>query len=456
MRDQSVLNDNRVGRLLLKLSIPAFIGMLVMTLYNVIDTIFISYKVGPLGIAGLSIVFPIQMLSLAIGQLAGIGGASPISRMIGANNTPRAERVLGNAITIAVILSIVVSIAGLINLDFLLRIMGSSDAVLPYARDYMTIVLFGLVIQTLAMSMGSLIIAEGNARISMNGMIIGAVLNIIFCTIFVVALNMGVKGSALATLLAQLISVSYYLWYRFSGKGFLKLHLKNLILEWTIVKEIFVIGIASFVMILAQCLPIVFVNRELGIYGGDIAISAFGILNRVMMFALLPGIVIGQGLQPILGFNYGAKNYGRALQSIKIAVLAATICSVVAFTVLYFVPYPIIRIFTADPGVINQAAHAAKNIFLTVYLIGFLMVASTTFQALGKAVPSFITAIARSALFLIPLVLILPRYWQLDGVWLAYPITDALTCVLTISLFIPQVRSLQKMNRVRVAEAEVG
>jgi putative MATE family efflux protein len=455
MRDQSILNDDRIGRLLLKLSIPAFIGMLVMTLYNVIDTIFISYKVGPLGIAGLSIVFPAQMLSLAIGQLAGIGGASPISRLIGAGNVPRAERVLGNSISLAVILSIVVSIVGLFNIDFLLRIMGSSDNILPYAKDYMTVILFGFVIQTLSMAMGSLIIAEGNARISMNGMIIGSVLNIVFCTIFVVALNMGVKGSALATVLAQLISLSYYLWFRVSGKGFLKLHLKNLVLEWTIIKEIFAIGLASFIRILAECLPIVFINRGLGVYGGDIAISTFGILNRLMMFALLPGIAIGQGLQPILGFNYGARRYDRALQSIKIAITAASICSMIAFAVLFLIPQPIIRIFTGDAGIINQAAHGAKNMFLAAYLTGFLMVGSTIFQALGKATPSFITALARSALFLIPLVLILPHFWQLDGIWLAYPITDALTFLLTITLFVPQIRGMQKMNRAKVPELSV-
>ena len=455
MRDQSVLNDNRIGRLLLKLSIPAFIGMLIMTLYNVIDTIFISYKVRPLGIAGLSIVFPVQMLSLAIGQLTGIGGASPISRLIGANNVPRAEKVLGNAISIAIVLSIVVSIAGLINIDFLLRIMGSSNTILPYAKRLYDHCPFGFIVQTLSMAMGSLIIAEGSARISMNGMIIGAVLNIIFCAIFVVGMNMGVKGSALATVLAQLISLAYYLWYRFSGKGFLKLQLKNLIIEWSIVKEICAIGIASFIQMLAVSLPIVFINRELGLYGGDIAISTFGILNRVMMFALLPGIVIGQGLQPILGFNYGAGNYDRALKSIKIAMIAATICSVVAFAVLYFIPQPVIRIFTADAEVIKQASHGAKDMFMAAYLIGFLMVGSTIFQAMGKAIPSFIIALARSALFLIPLVLILPRFWQLDGVWLAYPITDSMTCVLTIALFIPQIRSLQKMNRARMGEASV-
>jgi Na+-driven multidrug efflux pump len=336
-----------------------------------------------------------------------------------------------------------------------LKIMGSSDTILPYARDYMTIILMGFVFQSLSMAMGALLIAEGNARVSMNGMIIGAVLNTIFCALFVVGLNMGVKGSALATVLAQIISVAYFMWHRFSGKGFLKLQLKNLKLEWTLIQEICAIGIASFVRLLAESLPIVFINIGAGAYGGDIAISTFGILNRLMMFAILPGIVIGQGLQPILGFNYGARNYDRALKSIKIAVIAASICTLIAFMLLFFIPGSLARIFTSDAEVITLASHAAKEMFLAAYLTGFLMVGSTIFQALGKAVPSFITALARSAIFLIPLVLILPHFWQLDGIWLAYPITDALTCALTIILFIPLVKELQKMNRLKLAETRV-
>jgi putative MATE family efflux protein len=454
MQDRSVLDDNRIGRLLLKMSIPAFIGLSVMTLYNVIDTIFISYYVGPLGIAGLSIVFPIQMLSVGIGQMTGMGGASHISRLIGAHNIPRAERVLGNAVSITLVASVVILIAGQVDTDFWLRLMGASETVLPYARDYMTIILFGLVFQTLSMAMAVLAISEGGARISMTGHIIGAVMNIILCAVFVAVLGMGVKGSALATVIAQIISTAYYIRYCVRGKSYLKLHFKNLVMEWVIVKDILAIGVASFTRLLAESLPIVFINRGLSVYG-DMAVSTFGILNRVLMFAIMPGVVIGQGLQPVLGFNYGARRYDKALKSIRLAVIAGSICSLVVFGILFFFPSPVVRIFTADAGIIGLASAAAKKIFIAIYLVGFLMVGSTVFQALGKARPSFITAIARSALFLIPLVLILPHYWGQDGVWYSFPITDALTCLLTVILFIPQIRGLQKMNRRVMAQDQV-
>ena len=312
IQKQSVLDDDRIGRLLLKLSLPAFFGMFVITLYNVVDTIFIGHYVGPLGIAGLSIVFPVQMLSIGIGHLTGMGGASLISRSIGAGNVPRAERTVGNAMTATIVLSAIIMVAGLANTDFWLRLMGASETILPYARDYMRIILIGMFFMTFAMALNGLIRAEGNARIPMTGMIIGAGLNIILDAVFIIPLHMGIKGAALATVIAQLISVGYLLSYYFAGASFLKIHSRNLILQLNILRPIFAIGIASFARTLAGSLSAIFVNRMLVTYGGDFAVSAFGIIGRIIMFALMPGIVIGQGLQPILGFNYGLRNKVKA------------------------------------------------------------------------------------------------------------------------------------------------
>ena len=217
----SVLDSDHVGHLLLKLSLPAFLGMFVNTLYNVVDTIFIGHYVGPLGIAGLSIVFPIQMLSIGMGQMTGMGGASVISRLIGAGNTPRAERALGNALMATVILSALIMITGLSGVDFWLRLIGASETVLPYARDYMTIVLIGFAFMTISMAENGLIRAEGNARVSMTGMIIGAVTNIILDAIFIIPLDMGIRGAAIATVIAQMISVVYLTGYYFTGKSFI-------------------------------------------------------------------------------------------------------------------------------------------------------------------------------------------------------------------------------------------
>jgi len=443
-QNQNVLDDDRIGQLLLKLSLPAFMGMFVMILYNVVDTIFIGHYVGSLGIAGLSIVFPIQMLTMGIGQMTGMGGASLVSRLIGAGNTPRAEHALGNALTFTLIISAVLMMAGLSNPDLWLRLMGASETILPYARDYMTIILTGVFFRTFAMSQNFLIRATGNARVPMIGMIMGAGLNIVLDAIFIIPLGMGVKGAALATVIAQLFTALYFLRYYLSGKSFLRVHLQNMIIKWDILKTILAIGISSFARTAAQSLSVVFVNRTLGIFGGDLAISSFGLIQRIMMFALMPGIVIGQGMQPILGFNYGAKRYDRALKVIKIAVISATIYSIIAFFALYFAPELFIRVFTTDNELIVMAAHAARRFFLAQYLIGFIIVGSIIFQAIGKAPQAFVAAIARPALFLLPLVFILPNYWQLDGVWLAFPITDALTSILVLFLLIPQIKMFRR------------
>jgi len=280
----------------------------------------------------------------------------------------------------------------------------------------------------------------------MTGMIIGASLNIILDAIFIIPLDMGVKGAALATVIAQLISVMYFMSYYFSGKSFLKIHSRNLVLKLDILKSIFAIGIAAFAMTVAGSISSIFVNRLLVGYGGDLALAAFGIIHRILMFAIMPGIVIGQGLQPILGYNYGAKRYDRAFRAIKIAVAAATACCTAVFLVLYFAPEPFVRIFTTDEELIAIGSYAIKRLFMFLYLAGFMMVGGMVFQSIGKAIQSFITAISRPVLFLLPLIFILPRFWQLDGIWLAFPITDVLTFMLTLILLIPQIRFFRRME----------
>ena len=453
-RSQNVLDDDRIGRLLVKLTLPAFLGMFVMTLYNVVDTIFIGQYVGPLGIAGLSIVFPIQMLSMGIGQMMGMGGASLISRLIGANNIPRAEHALGNAFSGTVFLSAVVMVVGLSNVDFWLRLMGSSETILPYAKDYMTIILYGMFFQTFAMSMNTLIRAEGNARVPMIGMIIGAGANIVLDAIFIVPLDMGVRGAALATVIAQLISTVYFLSYHLTGKSFLKLRVKNLMFNFGIMKDIMAIGVSALAMVVAGSVASIFVNRLLVSYGGDLHIAAFGILHRIMMFALMPGMVIGQGLQPILGFNYGARRFDRALKAIRIAFTYASGVSIFAFLFLYFYPEPFLRVFTSDAELLKVSVYGAKILFCTLPVIGAMMVGSIIFQSIGKVVQSIVTSLARTAIFLLPTVLIFPRIWGIDGVWVAFPVTDVLTLLLTMALLIPQLNYFRRRSHETVPEPE--
>ncbi|UCC15927.1 MAG: polysaccharide biosynthesis C-terminal domain-containing protein [Dehalococcoidales bacterium] len=273
--NMSVLNDERIGRLMFKLTIPAFMGMFVMTLYNVIDTIFIGPYVGTLGIAGLSIVFPIQMLAMGMGMLTGMGGASVISRLIGAKNVTRAEKALGNALSLNIILSTIIMIVGLSASEFWLSLVGASETITPYAMDYMTFILVGMVFQTFSMSNNNLITSEGNARVAMIGMVIGAGSNIVLDALFIIPLDMGIKGAAIATTLAHMISAVYFFSYWRGSKSYLTLHLSNFKLELGIIKDIMFIGISGLARTLAGSLSAIFVNRALVEYGGDYAISTY-------------------------------------------------------------------------------------------------------------------------------------------------------------------------------------
>jgi len=444
-RHQMLANE-RIGKLLWKLALPAGIGMFVMALYNVVDTIFIGHVVGTLGIAGLSIVFPIQILVMGMGMLIGIGGASLISRSLGAHDFQRAERTLGNAILLAVILGVLIAIIGLSNSSFWLRLIGASETILPYAKDYLDIILLGTVFRIFAMGVNQLVRAEGNARVAMISMLIGAILNILLDAVFILALRMGIKGAAIATVLSQVLTSLYIIRYYLSQNSSVKLHMKNFVPQCSVIRGIMAIGFGSFVRTAGGSLVAVIVNRTLVGYGGDLAVAAYGIVHRTMMFIFMPIISVGQGLQPILGFSYGARRSDRALQVIKLSAIVATIFSIISFLIIFFFPAPIMRIFTNDGSLVSAGSHAAKLIFLAAYLIGFQMVGSVVFQALGKAVPTFVTATSRQILFLLPLVFILPRFLQLDGVWLSFPIADALSFILTLALFIPQIRALRSMD----------
>jgi Na+-driven multidrug efflux pump len=297
--------------------------------------------------------------------------------------------------------------------------------------------------------------AEGNARVAMTGMIIGAASNIVLDAIFIIPLGMGVKGAALATVIAQALSVIYFLMYYWSGSSYLKLRLKNLIIDGGILRDIMAVGIASFAMTVTSSFSAILINRLFVSYGGDFAVSGFGIIHRVMMFAMMPGIVIGQGLQPIIGFNYGAKHYDRILRGLKIALTASTVCCLIGFLALYFFPGLFVRIFTDDSELIALSIHMAKRIFVTLVLIGAMMTGSIVFQAIGKAAKAFISSVSRPALFMIPAIYILSHLWQLEGLLLSFPITDALTFLLVYTLLIPEIRRFRRLSQ-RMQDGEAG
>ena len=448
------LANEGIGRLLWKLSVPAAVGMFVMALYNVVDTIFIGRAVGTLAIAGLSVVFPVQMLMLGVGQMIGIGGASLLARSLGAQDLPRAERTLGNAILCVCILGLAITVVGLAGSSFWLRLFGASESVLPYAGDYFNIILLGTVFRVFAMSTNGLVRAEGNARVPMIAMVVGAGLNIALDALFIIGLRMGVSGAATATVLAELVSATYLLSYYLLRRSSVRIAMHNLAPDLPVIREIMAIGVSSFVRTTAGSLVIVLVNRSLVGYGGDVALAAFGVLHRVLMFLFMPIISIGQGLLPILGFSYGAQRYDRALDVVRIAAIAASVLAAVSFIIAFSLPAQIVRIFTADSALVSTGVHGARLMFAAAFLVGFQMVGSVVFQAIGKAVPAFVTAISRNVLFFLPAILILPRFLGLNGVWASFPVADSLSFVLTLLLLLPQIRRFKRAAVKRMEEGE--
>ena len=442
--NHNILDTDRIGWLLVKLATPAFFGMFVQVLYNVVNTIFIGQFVGTLAIAGLSIAFPLQMLVMGLSMMVGMGGASLVSRLLGSGDKEGAELALGNGISLSILLGVLAMVAILPFIDFWLKLIGASEAVLPYAREYLFIIIIGSVFNILAMALLNFARAEGNARVGMTAMILGAGLNIILDAVFIIWLKMGVKGAAMGTVIGQIVSMVYLLAYYFSGSSYLKIRARNLLPDFTILKGMFSVGMASFVQTVAGSISAMLLINMVVTYGGDIALGAFGIIQRVMMFAIMPGIVIGQGLQPILGYNYGARRYHLALKSIKLAAITATSLSLIAFLALYFSPQIFIQVFSKDPELISIGIYTAKLIFLSMPFMGIIMVGQLIFQAIGKGMQAFITAIVRPVAFLIPMVLILSRFWQLDGVFLSFPASDALTFLLVVCLISPVIGQFRK------------
>jgi putative MATE family efflux protein len=458
IRDYShnVLDTDHIGRLLMKMSVPMFFGILVQLIYNTVDTVFIGHYVGSDGIAALSVVFPLQMLAMGIGTMVGVGGASLISRLIGGSDKSGAERALGNSIAIGIVISIVFTIIVLPNVDLWIRLVGASEKVLPFASDYLVIIMAGTVFNVLMNALMVYTRSEGNARVSMIIMILGYGLNILLDAVFIIWLDMGMTGAALATLISQLIATIYGMSYYVTGGSYLKLHISNFKPDFRILKLIFAIGIAQFAQTITMTISATFIIKMASTYGGDLALATFGIIQRILYFAMVPGMVIGQAMQPILGFNYGARRFRSALRTISLAGIAATLLSILLFIILYVFPEPIIRIFTSDQQLIKECVHVTRITFLALPLVGFFNVGQMVFPSIGKALQSFIIAVARPVAFLTPLVVILPQFYQLNGVWISFPSSDILTFLLVGALLIPQIREFQKAATEETAASPVG
>jgi putative MATE family efflux protein len=334
---KNVLDTNKIGSLIFTLSLPVFLGLFVQTLYNVISAIFVGQYVGPLGIAGLSLAFPFQILGLSFGNLAGIGGQSVISRLLGARENDKAEKALGNGFSISIIFAVLIVVILLPFLDFWLKLVGASADVLPLARDYMYFVTIGMIFQIVSMAMLNFARAEGNANIGMAAMITSALLSIGLTALFVISMEMGVRGAGLAVLLSQSVAFFILLSYYLTKKSYLALKMENLRLRWTLVKSILAVGAGAFAQQFAVSLSGMLLNSIVVNTGGDYALSAFGIIQRIFIFANLPGMVVGQGIMPIVGFNVGAWRWQLVLKTIKLAYIFSFLLSLAAFFIFYFI-----------------------------------------------------------------------------------------------------------------------
>lgn len=427
---ESLLNESIIN-LLIKFSAPAMVGMMVNALYNLVDTIFVGKGVGTLAITALAVAFPIQMVMMAIAQTVGIGSASIISRALGAGDKERADEVVGGAIALNLVSTLIFVILGLLFLNPLLRLFGASETVLPYAREYMQVIFVGMVFFAFSMSSNNFIRAEGNAKMAMYSMILGAVSNMILDPILIFGFKMGVQGAAIATVISQILSSIFIILYFTSGKSALALRLKDIHIKVKLSREIIKVGSASFARQISGSILSMIINNSLLYYGGDMAIAIMGVSMRLLMFLVMPIFGIVQGFQPIVGFNYGARQFGRVKEALKVASLFATGYVFIGFLVIMIWPQVMLGVFSNDVELIQAGVTPLRimNVFLP--LIGFQALAASLFQAIGKSKPALILTMSRQIIFFIPLVLILPLFFKLTGVWMATPGADLLSFIVT-------------------------
>ncbi|MBQ8541963.1 MAG: MATE family efflux transporter [Bacteroidaceae bacterium] len=428
------LGTEKVSKLLTQYAIPAIIAQTAASLYNMIDSIFIGQGVGALAISGLATTFPFMNLSAAFGAMVGLGGATQLSVKLGQRDYESAKLILGNIVTLNFIVGTLFAGVSLLFLDEVLFFFGASEATLPYARSFMEVILLGNIVTHLYFGINAALRASGHPRQAMIATIITVIANIILAPIFIYLFNWGIRGAALATILAQCTTLIWQI--RLLSNPNELLHLQRGIykLKKEVVKAILSIGMSPFFINAAACLVVIIVNKGLRTYSadGDISIAAYGISNRVAFIFVMIVLGLTQGMQPIVGYNYGAKQYKRVTEALKLTCICASVVMIIGFILNEFIPEIIARAFTTDKALIASSAKAMRVMSLVMPLIGFQMVTTNFFQSIGMVKKSIFLSLTRQMLFLIPLLLILPLFHGEDGVWYSMPISDFVAAVLTI------------------------
>ncbi len=430
-----MLGEKPIPELLISFSVPAIVGMMINALYNVVDRIFLGAGVSQLAIGGVFLNFPILMVIMGFGMLIGVGGNSLASIRFGQGKKDVAERILGNAVTMVLVSGLVLTIVFSLNLERLLRFFGASDTILPYAMDYGRIILFGTVFQMLGFGINNFIRGEGNPRMAMITMFIGAITNIVLDYIFIFPLNMGAKGAALATIVGQFLSAAWVIAYFLGDKSLLKLKLETLKPNFGIIKEIISLGITPFSMqLVASGINIIF-NNQLQNYGGDLATSSMSVIYSISTLAFMPVFGLNQGIQPIIGFNYGSGNMVRVQKALRIGIVVAVIYMTFNWIITMSVPHVLVKIFISRPddyAKIKDMVIPGLRIFNTfIPIVGFQIIAANYFQAIGKPRIGFILTMSRQLLLLLPSIVILPRFFGLTGIWMSMAVSDGLSSLIT-------------------------
>ncbi|MBR6546895.1 MAG: MATE family efflux transporter [Bacteroidales bacterium] len=443
------LGTEKIGRLLKQYALPAIIAQTASSLYNMVDSIFIGQGVGPLAISGLAVTFPLMNLSTAFGTLVGAGAATMLSVLLGQKNYKAANKVLGNVVSLNVILGLLFMAVALIFIDPILYFFGASENTLPYAKEYIQIILYGNIVTHLYFGLNAAMRSSGNPKKAMALTIFTVVFNTILDPIFIFVFDMGIAGAAWATVIAQTAAMIVVLKH-FSDKS-RAFHFEKGIfkLDPRVAKDSLVIGMGPFLMNAAACLVTLFINQQLRDYSGDLGIGSYGICNRFIFMFIMICMGLNQGMQPIAGYNYGAKQYSRVKEVFWMTAKFGTIVTTICFCIGMFIPRLASGIFTHDEALLNMSAEGMRILTIGFPIVGFQMIGTNFFQCLGMVKKSIILSLSRQLLFLLPLLYCLPLWMGANGVWMSFPISDVLSAILTAILLR---RLFKKFNTLKDGE----
>ncbi len=436
-----------VYKLLWKYALPAIIAMTASSLYNIVDSIYIGHGCGALALGALTVAKPFMDICAAFGSLVGVGASSLLAIYLGERDYEKANMVLGNVIVLNIVLSAIVMAAGLIWLDPILYAFGASEDTIVYAHEYMEIILYGNILTHIYFGLNSMLRSAGHPRFSMTATIVAVTINIILDPIFIFGLDMGVRGAALATVISQAVAVVWQLTKFMDKSELVRFHRGIWILDRGITKRALAIGMAPFLYNIAHCFVVIIINNQLKNYGGDIAIASYGVINRMTFVFAMMVMGLNQGMQPIAGFNYGAKQYHRMLQSFYLTCLYATGVMAIVFVLGEFFPEAVTKVFTHDPVLINGTIGPMRIICCSMLIIGFQMVTGNLFTSIGMAGKSIFLSLTRQVLYLIPLTLVMPMVFAepLNGVWWSIPISDTLSAITAAVMLWIQISKFKKM-----------